>query len=225
MTPYWLPIAIIGPTAAKVQPCIIGSRTPKRQKPTDWMMLAIPATKRSALIRNGRSPGVSLPAAIIAPPTTSGTATAPAYMARTCCRPSGASRESGGTRSTGWTSLDDSSARRAVAVTAENYERRVADRAAPGCESVKPAGGGHQTVGSERQVAIRRCAIELGPGQPDGAGLELGGELLAGEPARPGDLVGVDAHRGRRRRARRSPSSATGGRTRAGCRSSGSGRA
>ncbi len=32
--PYWLPMAIIGVTAAKVQPCIRGRRTPKRQKPS-----------------------------------------------------------------------------------------------------------------------------------------------------------------------------------------------
>ena len=94
--PYWLPIAIIGVTAAKVQPCISGSRTPKRQKPRDWIKVAMPATNRSALIRYGRSLGASLPDCTSAPPTISGTATAPAYMARTCCRPSGASRASGG---------------------------------------------------------------------------------------------------------------------------------
>ena len=49
--PYWLPMAIIGVTAAKVQPCISGSRTPKRQKPRDWIKVAMPATNRSALIR------------------------------------------------------------------------------------------------------------------------------------------------------------------------------
>ena len=49
------PIAIIGPTAAKVTPCMSGSRTPNRQNPTDWMIVAMPATNRSALIRNARS--------------------------------------------------------------------------------------------------------------------------------------------------------------------------
>ncbi len=101
VTPYSLPIAIIGETAANVQPCISGSRTPNRQKPIDWMRVAIPATSRSALIRYARSPDSSLPALISAPPTTSGTATALAYMASTCCRPRGINRESGGTVSTG----------------------------------------------------------------------------------------------------------------------------
>ncbi len=51
VSPYWLPIAIMGVTAAKVQPCISGSRTPNRQKPMDWITVAMPATSRSALIR------------------------------------------------------------------------------------------------------------------------------------------------------------------------------
>ncbi len=54
MPSLW-PIAIIGPTAANVTPCMSGRRTPNRQKPTDWMIVAMPATNRSALIRNARS--------------------------------------------------------------------------------------------------------------------------------------------------------------------------
>ena len=99
--PYCEPIAIMGVTAANVQPCMSGRRTPNRQKPIDWITVAIPATNRSALIRYGRSEGSSLPCETSAPPTIKGTATAPAYMASTCCRPSGASRASGGIWSTG----------------------------------------------------------------------------------------------------------------------------
>ncbi len=53
-------MAIIGATAAKVQPCISGSRTPKRQKPIDWINVAMPATSRSALIRYGEVAGLQL---------------------------------------------------------------------------------------------------------------------------------------------------------------------
>ncbi len=44
-------IAIIGDTAVKVTPCSSGSLTPIFQKPTDWMIEAIPQVNRSALIR------------------------------------------------------------------------------------------------------------------------------------------------------------------------------
>ena len=91
-----VPIAIIGPTAAKVTPCMSGRRTPNRQKPIDWTIVAMPATNRSALMRNAMSAELSP----IALPTMSGTATAPAYIARTCCSPSGNSRASGGIEST-----------------------------------------------------------------------------------------------------------------------------
>jgi len=42
---------IIGDTAANVTPCSSGIRTPILQKPTDWMIDAMPQVKRSALIR------------------------------------------------------------------------------------------------------------------------------------------------------------------------------
>ncbi len=45
------PVAIIGETAVKVTPWSRGSRTPTFQKPTDWMIDAMPQVKRSALIR------------------------------------------------------------------------------------------------------------------------------------------------------------------------------
>ena len=45
------PIAIIGATAVKVTPWRSGSLTPIFQKPTDWMIDAIPQVNRSALIR------------------------------------------------------------------------------------------------------------------------------------------------------------------------------
>lgn len=70
----------IGETAANVQPWTIGSRTPNRHTPTHWISVAMPHTSRSAVMRYARSAGDSF----IAPPTISGTATAPAYMASTC---------------------------------------------------------------------------------------------------------------------------------------------
>ena len=45
------PIAIIGLTAVNVTPCSSGSRTPIFQKPTDWMIDAMPQVNRSALMR------------------------------------------------------------------------------------------------------------------------------------------------------------------------------
>ena len=45
------PMAIIGDTAVNVTPCSSGSRTPIFQKPTDWMIEAMPHVKRSALMR------------------------------------------------------------------------------------------------------------------------------------------------------------------------------
>ena len=99
--PYEVPMVIIGPTAAKVTPCISGSRTPNRQNPTACKIVAMPATNRSAMIRWTMSPCSSWPAPTIAPPTMRGTATAPAYMARTCWRPSGNSLMNGGISSTG----------------------------------------------------------------------------------------------------------------------------
>ena len=44
-------MAIIGETAVKVTPCSSGSLTPTFQKPTDWMIEAMPQVNRSALMR------------------------------------------------------------------------------------------------------------------------------------------------------------------------------
>ena len=49
--PAAVPMAIIGATAVNVTPCSSGSLTPTFQKPTDWMIEAMPQVKRSALIR------------------------------------------------------------------------------------------------------------------------------------------------------------------------------
>ena len=49
--PAAVPIAIMGETAVNVTPCSSGSLTPIFQKPTDWMIEAIPHVNRSALIR------------------------------------------------------------------------------------------------------------------------------------------------------------------------------
>ena len=81
----FIPMAIIGVTAAKVTDIITGRRIPiKRPIPIHCNNVTIPQQKRSELIsiaiasfeRPSRSPIIS------------GTATAPAYMTRTCCRPS-----------------------------------------------------------------------------------------------------------------------------------------
>ena len=45
------PMLIIGDTAANVTPCSSGSRTPIFQKPTVWMIDAMPQVNRSALMR------------------------------------------------------------------------------------------------------------------------------------------------------------------------------
>ena len=92
-------IASIGPTAAKVTPIITGSRMPNFQMPIDWISVTMPAQSRSALMSSatwsfGR---------FSAPPMISGTATAPAYITSTCCRPSTVSWPAGRTSSTGCT--------------------------------------------------------------------------------------------------------------------------
>ena len=76
-----------------------GSRMPNRQTPTLWISEAMPQTKRSQLIRSATCSLGSFRAA----PMISGTATAPAYMTSTCCRPSATSRAGGSRWSTGWT--------------------------------------------------------------------------------------------------------------------------
>ena len=72
--PFALPMAIIGATAVNVTPCSSGSRTPTFQKPTDWMIEAMPHVNRSALMRwtSSSADRSSAPATMI------GTSTAPA---------------------------------------------------------------------------------------------------------------------------------------------------
>ena len=87
-----LAIATIGPTAAKVTPIITGSLMPNYlPKPSDWISVTRPQQNRSAEISSATCSGVSLSAR----PTISGTATAPAYITSTCCRPSAARRAGG----------------------------------------------------------------------------------------------------------------------------------
>ena len=91
----------IGPTEAKVTPIMTGSRMPTPGKPRHCTSVARPQANRSALIRKATSSGGSFSAR----PMISGTATAPAYMTSTCCRPSASSRGAGSVWSTGWSSL------------------------------------------------------------------------------------------------------------------------
>jgi hypothetical protein len=51
VSPAACPIRIIGVTAAKVTPWMIGSRKPTFQKPTVWIRVATPQVKRSASMR------------------------------------------------------------------------------------------------------------------------------------------------------------------------------
>ncbi len=64
----------MGLTAVKVTPWSSGSRTPTFQKPTDWMIEAIPQVNRSALMRWTSSSVLRSSA----PATRIGTSTAPA---------------------------------------------------------------------------------------------------------------------------------------------------
>ncbi|MNN05159.1 hypothetical protein D3C81_1179120 [compost metagenome] len=82
-TPGMPAMATMLPTAAKLAPIITGMRIPTGPIPNDWMMVATPATSRSALIRNATS-SRDKPAAW---PMISGTAIAPPYISSTCCRP------------------------------------------------------------------------------------------------------------------------------------------
>ena len=82
--PYSLPISTIGISAAKVQPWISGRRQPNHcLMPIDCTMVAAPQINKSALI-NKIICSAGKPTAL---PTTSGTATAPAYITSTCCNP------------------------------------------------------------------------------------------------------------------------------------------
>src|SRR5882757_2153562 len=91
----------IGPTDAKVTPIMTGSRMPTPGKPIHCTKVASPQANRSALIRKATSSGGSLSAR----PMIKGTATAPAYITSTCCRPSANRRGVGNIWSTGWISV------------------------------------------------------------------------------------------------------------------------
>jgi hypothetical protein len=97
-SPYCCATMIIGLSTVNVAPATTGSLTPKiLPMPTLWITVAIPETSRSALtsspIVDAGSPS--------APPTMSGTATAPACMMNRCCSPRIASLGAGSTSSTG----------------------------------------------------------------------------------------------------------------------------
>src|SRR4029450_5079001 len=91
----------MGLTEAKVTPIITGSRIPTPVKPIHCTSVASPQANRSALIRKATSSGGSFSAR----PMIKGTATAPAYITSTCCRPSASSRGVGSIWSTGWRSV------------------------------------------------------------------------------------------------------------------------
>src|SRR5580692_6448028 len=98
-SPYFCAMTIIGLSTVNVAPATTGKRTPKILPiPTLWTTVAMPETNRSALTS---SPMVDV-GSPSAPPTMSGTATAPAYMMNRCCRPSTNRRGAGSTSSTGW---------------------------------------------------------------------------------------------------------------------------
>ncbi len=99
LSPYCWPIRIIGAIAINEQPWISGRRAPKRQKPSVWISVAMPEVNRLALISVTICCWVK-PSAL---PRISGTATAPAYITSTCCRPKLASCRTGNRWSTGWT--------------------------------------------------------------------------------------------------------------------------
>src|SRR3954453_2246740 len=216
-------MAIIGETAAKVQPCISGSRTPKRQKPSDWIRVAMPATRRSALIRYGRSPGGGLPAEIRALPPPSGTATAPAYMASTCWRPSGASRASGGTWSTGCLVGTADVAGKVIPTPSRHGDvsRAILSAAAsPGHRTLGATyfGGGSLRLRRRKRAPAsgpKRCwsacaqrvpavtpgldhpgGDRAGSGQTQVSPFEAGRELVPGVPLGVADLVGVEVDHG-----------------------------
>src|SRR6478752_1864154 len=91
----------IGPTEANVTPIITGNRIPTPGKPIHCTSVAMPQANKSALIRKATSSGGNFNAR----PMIKGTATAPAYITNTCCRPSASSRGVGRIWSTGWISV------------------------------------------------------------------------------------------------------------------------
>ncbi len=78
----------------KVTPIITGKRMPNGPKPQDWTSVAMPQANRSALMSAATCSRGSLSAL----PRISGTATAPAYITRMCCKAS-TKRRPGGSRS------------------------------------------------------------------------------------------------------------------------------
>ncbi|MNI41108.1 hypothetical protein D3C73_953530 [compost metagenome] len=96
-----LAIATMGATAANVTPIMTGSLMPNHcVAPKVWIKVTRPQQKRSAEISMATSSGVRFRAR----PTINGTATAPAYITNTCCRPNAASLPEGNRWSTGWRS-------------------------------------------------------------------------------------------------------------------------
>ena len=90
----------MGATAAKVTPIITGSLIPNHcVAPRAWISVTRPQQNRSAEMSLATWSGVRFSAR----PTMSGTATAPAYITSTCCRPRAVSRPMGRCSSTGWT--------------------------------------------------------------------------------------------------------------------------
>ena len=81
--PAEAPTAIIEATAANEVPCTIGSFAPIQGTPRVCSRVARPDTSRVAASRYDRSAKGSLSVL----PTMNGTATTPAYMLITCCRP------------------------------------------------------------------------------------------------------------------------------------------
>ena len=93
-----LAMATIGATEAKVTPIITGSLMPNHcVAPSDWIRVTMPQQNRSAEISSATCSGLSLSAR----PTISGTATAPAYITSTCCRPRAVNLPAGNLSSTG----------------------------------------------------------------------------------------------------------------------------
>lgn len=87
-------MTIIGFSTVNVAPATTGNRTPNSLViPADWMIVAMPQTSRSALTRMA----ISRELKPIAAPTISGTAMAPAYIMKSCCKPKAANSGNGGT--------------------------------------------------------------------------------------------------------------------------------
>ena len=97
-----LAMETIGATAANVTPIMTGNWMPNhRVMPSDWIRVTMPQQNRSAWISIVTCSGLSLRAR----PMISGTATAPAYMTSTCCRPSVVKRPVGSLSSTACTAV------------------------------------------------------------------------------------------------------------------------